>query len=89
VLNLLALELVIIGGDPAGVGGLLLDPVRQVIGQNSIRSTGTTTELLPAQLGARAEVLGAVELALAANSLAGSVGSWPGAGQAAGAGGTP
>jgi predicted NBD/HSP70 family sugar kinase/biotin operon repressor len=61
--NLLAPERVVIGGELAGAGDLLLDPLREVVSRSAIAATRE----LPVDagvLGERAEVLGAVALVL-------------------------
>jgi predicted NBD/HSP70 family sugar kinase len=61
--NLLAPEMVVIGGDLARAGDFLLDPVRGAIGRSTIgalREIPVTT----GTLGERADVLGAVALVL-------------------------
>jgi predicted NBD/HSP70 family sugar kinase len=61
--NLLAPEMVVIGGDLAQAGELLVEPVRGAIGRSTIgalRETPVTTGIL----GERADVLGAVALVL-------------------------
>jgi predicted NBD/HSP70 family sugar kinase len=61
--NLLAPERVIVGGELAAAGPLLLDPLRQVVGRSAIASL-RATPVLAGVLGERAEVLGAVALVL-------------------------
>jgi predicted NBD/HSP70 family sugar kinase len=61
--NLLAPERVIVGGDLARAGELLLEPVREVARRSSIAAM-RETELSAGVLGDRAEVLGAVALVL-------------------------
>jgi predicted NBD/HSP70 family sugar kinase len=61
--NLLAPERVIVGGELAAAGPLLLDPLRQVVGRSAIASL-RSTPVLAGVLGERAEVLGAVALVL-------------------------
>jgi predicted NBD/HSP70 family sugar kinase len=61
--NLLAPQRVIVGGDLARAGELLLEPVREVARRSSIAAM-RETELSAGVLGERAEVLGAVALVL-------------------------
>ncbi len=61
--NLLAPERVIVGGELASAGPLLLDPLRVVVQRSAIASL-RSTPVLAGVLGERAEVLGAVALVL-------------------------
>jgi predicted NBD/HSP70 family sugar kinase len=63
VCNLLAPELVIVGGELARAGDVLLEPIREVVGRSAIAAT-REVPVLPGVLGERAEVLGAVALVL-------------------------
>jgi predicted NBD/HSP70 family sugar kinase len=63
VCNLLAPEKVIVGGDLAQAGDLLLDPVREVVHRSAIAAT-REVPVVAGVLGERAEVLGAVALVL-------------------------
>jgi predicted NBD/HSP70 family sugar kinase len=61
--NLLAPERVIVGGELAQAGELLLEPLRAVVRRSAIAST-RDTEIVAGMLGERAEVLGTVALVL-------------------------
>jgi len=61
--NLLAPERVIVGGELAAAGGILLDPLRTIVQRSAIASL-RATPVLQSVLGERAEVLGAVALVL-------------------------
>jgi predicted NBD/HSP70 family sugar kinase len=61
--NLLAPERVIVGGELAAAGPILLDPLRTVVQRSAIASL-RGTPILAGVLGERAEVLGAVALVL-------------------------
>jgi predicted NBD/HSP70 family sugar kinase len=63
VCNLLAPERVVVGGELAGAGDLLLDPLRAAVRRCAIAAT-RRTEVVAGVLGERAEVLGAVALVL-------------------------
>lgn len=62
--NLLNPRRVIIGGDLAEAGELLLAPIRESVGRYAIPSTARQVSIISGALGARAEVLGALALAL-------------------------
>jgi predicted NBD/HSP70 family sugar kinase len=62
--NLLSPELVIVGGDLATSGDLLLQPLREAVGRYAIPSAAEAVEVVQGELGERAEVLGALALAL-------------------------
>ena len=59
VINLLNPEKVIIGGGVAEAGDLLLDPIRKTIKERAMVVAGSTVEIVPAQLGNSAGVIGA------------------------------
>jgi predicted NBD/HSP70 family sugar kinase len=63
VCNLLAPELVIVGGELARAGDVLLEPIREVVRRSAIAAT-REVPVVPGVLGERAEVLGAVALVL-------------------------
>jgi predicted NBD/HSP70 family sugar kinase len=63
VCNLLGPERVVVGGDLAQAGDLLLDPLRATVGRSAIAAT-RELPVLAGVLGERAEVLGAVALVL-------------------------
>lgn len=64
LINLLSPELIIVGGELAGAGDILLDPMREAVGRFAIETAASATRLVPAELGDRAEVLGAIALAV-------------------------
>ncbi len=59
VINLLNPEKVIIGGGVAEAGDLLLEPIRRTIKQRAMVVAGNAVEIVPAQLGNSAGVIGA------------------------------
>ena len=61
--NLLAPERVLVGGELAQAGDLLLEPLRDAVGRSAIAAT-REVPVLAGVLGERAEVLGAVALVL-------------------------
>jgi predicted NBD/HSP70 family sugar kinase len=65
VVNVLNPELVVIGGELAGAGAVLLDPLRQAIERSVIAPSAAAVETRLGALGERAEVLGAAALVLA------------------------
>ncbi|OWA18247.1 transcriptional regulator [Streptomyces sp. CS227] len=62
--NLLNPSRVVLGGDLAEAGELVLSPIRTSVGRYAIPSAARQLELVPGSLGGRAEVLGALALAL-------------------------
>jgi hypothetical protein len=48
----------------AFAGDLLLDPLREAVGLRAIPSAAEDVEIVPGELGGRAELLGAVALVL-------------------------
>ena len=62
--NLLNPERVVVGGDLAAAGDLLLDPLAAALRRGAVRSASDDVTVLPGALGDRAEVLGAVALVL-------------------------
>ncbi|MBD5401965.1 ROK family protein [bacterium] len=59
VINLLNPEKVIIGGGVAEAGDLLFDPIRRTIKQRAMVVAGEAVEIVPAELGNSAGVIGA------------------------------
>ena len=59
VINLLNPEKVIIGGGVAAAGDLLLDPIRKTIKERAMVVAGNSVEIVPAELGNSAGVIGA------------------------------
>lgn len=64
VSNLLNPTCLVVGGDMAQAGDMLLDAIRTGLRRYALGSLGATVELRTALLGDRAPVLGAVLLAL-------------------------
>jgi len=62
--NLLNPSRVVLGGDLAEAGELVLGPIRESVGRYAIPSAARQLTILPGALGGRAEVLGALALAL-------------------------
>jgi predicted NBD/HSP70 family sugar kinase len=62
--NLLNPQRVIVGGDLAAAGDLLLTPLAEALRRGAIRSAADDVSVLEGELGDRAEVLGAVALVL-------------------------
>lgn len=58
--NLVNPECVVIGGDLALAGDILLDPVREMVGRHAIPSAAADAEIVAGVLGERAEMLGAL-----------------------------
>jgi predicted NBD/HSP70 family sugar kinase len=69
VCNIVNPECVVVGGDLGAAGDLLLDPLREALRRGSIRSAARDVEVVVGALGDRAEVLGAVALALRSGAL--------------------
>jgi glucokinase-like ROK family protein len=62
LLNILNPGLIVVGGALAGAGDLLLDPVRLSVAEHALAAT--QTEIVGSVLGDRAEIIGAVRLAM-------------------------
>jgi glucokinase-like ROK family protein len=62
LLNVLNPELLVVGGDLAGAGDLLLDGVRESIGRAALPEAARRAEIVAGVLGDRAQVLGALAL---------------------------
>jgi predicted NBD/HSP70 family sugar kinase len=80
-------EVVIVGGELAAAGDVLLDGIREVIDRESSTASGHSYPVVKGELGARAEALGAATLAMDSESRQMLHGMQPGpsapAGQAA------
>ena len=63
--NLLNPELVIIGGDLAAAGDVLLDPIRAAIDRRAVAPAAHDVRIARGALGEHAEVLGAAAIQLA------------------------
>jgi predicted NBD/HSP70 family sugar kinase/biotin operon repressor len=62
--NLINPERIVVGGSMAGAGNVLLDPLREAVGLRAIPSAAEDVQIVPGELGERAELLGAVALVL-------------------------
>jgi predicted NBD/HSP70 family sugar kinase len=62
--NLFNPHRIIVGGDLANAGELLLDPLRESLRRGAIRSAAHDVDVVAGTLGERAEVLGAIALVL-------------------------
>lgn len=62
--NLIAPQLVVVGGELARGDSLLIDPIRSMVARRSIPTAAHTAAIVPGELGERAEVLGGVARAL-------------------------
>ncbi|PTT67222.1 ROK family transcriptional regulator [Arthrobacter sp. HMWF013] len=62
VANLINPEVIVVGGPLAGLGNLLLDPIRRGLIRHAVPVIGETTTLTMSSLGDRAEALGAAAL---------------------------
>ncbi|UVJ40617.1 ROK family transcriptional regulator [Arthrobacter sp. CJ23] len=62
VANLINPEVIVVGGPLAGLGDLLLDPIRRGLVRHAVPVVGESTHLAMSSLGARAEALGAAAL---------------------------
>jgi predicted NBD/HSP70 family sugar kinase len=62
--NLLNPERIVVGGDLAPAGALLLEPLAESLTRGAVRSAADDVEVIGGELGDRAEVLGAVALVL-------------------------
>jgi predicted NBD/HSP70 family sugar kinase len=69
VCNILAPEVVVVGGELAAAGALLLTPISEAIRRHAIRPAAEKVSVRLAKLGDRAEVLGAVALVLRDSAL--------------------
>lgn len=62
VANLINPEVIVVGGPLAGLGDLLLEPIRRGLVRHAVPVVGESTHLAMSSLGARAEALGAAAL---------------------------
>lgn len=60
--NLINPEVIVVGGPLAGLGNILLDPIRRGLVKHAVPVIGETTTLTMSSLGDRAEALGAAAL---------------------------
>ncbi|GAA1851463.1 ROK family transcriptional regulator [Myceligenerans crystallogenes] len=56
-------EAVVVGGELAGAGDVLLEPLREAVASRAVRTTHGPVPVLAGELGERAEILGALALA--------------------------
>jgi len=64
VCNVLNPDRIVVGGELGEAGDLLLDPLREAVGRFAIPAAAEDVAIVPGVLGARAEVLGALALAV-------------------------
>jgi len=64
VVNLLNLEMIVVGGGIAKAGDLILDPARKAVKEYALRDPANILTIVPAALGNRAGLIGAAHLAL-------------------------
>ena len=64
-MNLLNPELVVIGGELAGAGDVLLEPIRAAVVETAVAPAVAAVRVVAGELGERAEVLGAAAIQLA------------------------
>jgi predicted NBD/HSP70 family sugar kinase len=62
--NLVNPERIVVGGSMGRAGSLLLEPLRESVSMRAIPSAAEDVEIVPGELGERAELLGAVALVL-------------------------
>ncbi|WP_129842950.1 ROK family transcriptional regulator [Streptomyces sp. RFCAC02] len=72
--NLVDPEILVVGGQLAEAGDILLGPLRTVVEQRTMPSTAGPVEVVTAQLGATAEVRGALAIALDTARVNGALG---------------
>ncbi|MFC1414883.1 ROK family transcriptional regulator [Streptacidiphilus sp. N1-12] len=76
--NLLNPRRVILGGDLAEAGDLVLDPIRESVARYAIPSAARQLSVVPGTLGGRAEVLGALALVMSEMGDSGALSSTEG-----------
>ena len=62
--NLISPQRIVVGGELAGAGEALLQPMRESMARGAVPAAGQRAQVVPGELGDRASVLGAVALAL-------------------------
>jgi predicted NBD/HSP70 family sugar kinase len=72
--NLLNPRRVILGGDLAEAGELVLSPIRDSVARYAIPSAARQLSIVPGTLGGRAEVLGALALVMSEMGETGAIG---------------
>ncbi len=65
LVNIVNPQLLLVGGELAGAGETLLDPIRTAIARHCVAPAGDSVRVAAGTLGPRAEVLGAAALILA------------------------
>jgi predicted NBD/HSP70 family sugar kinase len=75
ICNLLNPRRVILGGDLAEAGDLVLDPIRESVARYAIPSAARQLSVVPGTLGGRAEVLGALALVMSEMGESGALGA--------------
>lgn len=75
VCNLLNPELIIVGGELAEAGDILLDPIREAVSAHALRLVSSGLRIVPARLGSRAGAMGGVALVLREADWAGAAGA--------------
>ncbi|HJX48266.1 MAG TPA: ROK family protein [Gaiellaceae bacterium] len=68
MVNVLNPELLVIGGELAAAGPVVLDPIRSAIERYSVAAASASVRVIAGTLGDRAEVLGAAGLILACSA---------------------
>lgn len=69
VANMVNPEVIVLGGPLAGLGTILLEPIKRALLRHAVPSVGESTRLVMSSLGARAEALGAASLVLQSANL--------------------
>ena len=64
ICNIFNPEMVVVGGDLGEAGDLLLDPMREAVGRYAIAPAAADAKVVAVELGERAQVLGALALAI-------------------------
>ncbi len=59
VINLLNLEMIVVGGGIAKAGDLILEPARKAVKEYSLKDPGNIVKIVPAKLGNKAGLIGA------------------------------
>jgi predicted NBD/HSP70 family sugar kinase len=65
LINIINPELVVVGGELAAAGDVLIDPIREAIERHCVAPASASVGVTAGTLGPRAEVLGAAALILA------------------------
>ena len=65
VCNVFNPEVVVVGGELSAAGEVLLDPLRDTLLETALPATTADLDLVAGELGDRANILGALELAIA------------------------